>query len=95
MPRPTGYARFEPAGQWEGQAAFTGLPADETITSRAALAVKIDNAVGGPPQWNLADADLVFEENVEGITRFVAVFQTNMAMAFALAVALARTPPPV
>jgi hypothetical protein len=78
LPRPTGYARFEPAGQWEGQAAFTGLPADETITSRAALAVKIDNAVGGPPQWNLADADLVFEENVEGITRFVAVFQTNM-----------------
>lgn len=78
LPRPTGYARFEPAGQWEGQAAFTGLPADETITSRAALAVKIDNAVGGPPQWNLADADLVIEENVEGITRFVAVFQTNM-----------------
>jgi hypothetical protein len=78
LSRPTGYARFEPAGPWEGQAAFTGLPADETITSRAALAVKIDNAVGGPPQWNLADADLVFEENVEGVTRFVAVFQTNM-----------------
>jgi Protein of unknown function (DUF3048) N-terminal domain/Protein of unknown function (DUF3048) C-terminal domain len=76
--RPTGYARFEPAGQWEGEAAFTGLPADPTITSRAALAVKIDNAVGGPPQWNLADADLVFEENVEGITRFVAVYQTNL-----------------
>ena len=61
-----------------GVAAFTGLPADETVTSRAALAVKLDNAVGGPPQWNLADADLVFEENVEGITRFVAVYQTNM-----------------
>ena len=78
LPRPTGYARFEPQGQWEGQAAFTGLPADSTITSRAALAVKIDNAVGGPPHWNLADADLVFEENVEGITRFIAVYQTNM-----------------
>ena len=78
LPRPTGFARFEPAPPWEGQAAFTALPADETITSRAALAVKIDNAVGGPPHWNLADADLVFEENVEGITRFIAVYQTNM-----------------
>jgi hypothetical protein len=78
LPRPTGYARFEPAAAWDGEAAFTGLPADETITSRAALAVKLDNAVGGPPQWNLADADLVFEENVEGITRFVAVYQTKM-----------------
>jgi len=70
LPRPTGYARFEPAAPWDGEAAFTGLPADETITSRAALAVKLDNAVGGPPQWNLADADLVFEENVEGIRNF-------------------------
>jgi hypothetical protein len=63
---------------WEGQAAFTGWAAGFEITSRAALAVKIDNAPGGQPQWNLADADLVFEENVEGITRFVAVYQTNI-----------------
>jgi hypothetical protein len=78
LPRPTGFARFEPAPPWDGQGAFTGLTADATVTSRAALAVKIDNAVGGPPHWNLADADLVFEENVEGITRFIAVYQTNM-----------------
>ena len=78
LPRPTGFARFEPAPALVGVAAFTGLPADDTVTSRAALAVKLDNAVGGPPQWNLADADLVFEENVEGITRFVAVYQSNM-----------------
>jgi hypothetical protein len=78
LPRPTGFARFEPAPALVGVAALTGLPADDAVTSRAALAVKIDNAVGGPPQWNLADADLVFEENVEGITRFVAVYQTNM-----------------
>jgi hypothetical protein len=78
LPRPTGFARFEPAPPWTGQGAFTGLPADETITARAALAVKIDNAAGGPPHWNLADADLVFEENVEGITRFIAVYQTNV-----------------
>jgi hypothetical protein len=78
LPRPTGYARFEPGPAWEGEAALTGLPADSEITSRAALAVKIDNAPSGQPQWNLADADLVFEEIVEGVTRFIAVFQTNM-----------------
>jgi hypothetical protein len=78
LPPPTGYARFEPGPEWEGEAALTGRPAGSEVTSRAALAVKIDNAVGGPPHWNLADADLVFEENVEGVTRFIAVFQTNM-----------------
>jgi hypothetical protein len=78
LPRPTGFARFEPGPEWVGEAALTGLPAGPTVTSRAALAVKIDNAPGGQPQWNLADADVVFEENVEGVTRFIAVFQTNM-----------------
>ena len=78
LPRPTGFARFEPGPEWVGVAALTGLSAPPEVTSRAALAVKIDNAPGGQPQWNLADADLVFEENVEGVTRFVAVFQSNM-----------------
>jgi hypothetical protein len=78
LPRPTGFARFEPEPEWVGTAALTGLEAAPGVTARAALAVKIDNASGGQPQWNLADADLVFEENVEGVTRFVAVFQTNM-----------------
>lgn len=78
LPRPTGFARFEPGPEWAGTAALTGLPAGPEVTARAALAVKIDNAPGGRPQWNLADADLVFEENVEGITRFVAVFHTDV-----------------
>jgi hypothetical protein len=78
LPAPTGYARFEPGPEWVGKAALTGLPSGHDVTSRAALAVKIDNALGGPPHWNLADADLVFEENVEGITRFIAVFHTKM-----------------
>ena len=78
LPRPTGFARSEPGPAWEGVAALTGLPAGPEITARAALAVKIDNAPAGRPQWNLADADLVFEENVEGVTRFIAVFHTNV-----------------
>ena len=78
LPRPTGFARFEPGAGVGGDGRVHRLARRREVTSRAALAVKIDNAVGGPPQWNLADADLVFEENVEGITRFVAVYQTNM-----------------
>jgi hypothetical protein len=75
--RPDGFARFEPGPVWEGEAALTGLVIDPVIWARPALAVKIDNAPGGRPQWNLADADLIVEENVEGITRFVAVYQSN------------------
>lgn len=78
LPRPTGFARFEPGPEHPGIAALTGLPAPPEVTGRAALAVKIDNAPGGRPHWNLADADLVFEENVEGITRFVAVFHSEV-----------------
>lgn len=77
LPRPAGYLRHEPLPAWEGEAALTGLPIDAAIEARPALAVKIDNAPGARPQWNLADADLVFEENVEGITRFVAVFHST------------------
>jgi len=75
---PWGFAFFKPLPAWEGETAFTGVPAGPDITNRPALAVKIDNAPGGRPQWNLADADLVFEENVEGVTRFIAVFQSRI-----------------
>jgi hypothetical protein len=78
LERPTGFARFEPEGPFTAHAPLTGLAADPAIADRAALAVKIDNAPQGQPQFNLADADLVFEENVEGVTRFVAVYHTNM-----------------
>jgi hypothetical protein len=67
-----------PGPEWEGEAALTGLPAGPDVTSRAALAVKIDNHPAAQPQWNLGDADLVFEEIVEGTTRFIAVFHTVM-----------------
>jgi hypothetical protein len=74
---PDGFARHEPGPAWEGEAALTGLDVDPAVRTRPALAVKIDNAPGGRPPWNLADADLVFEENVEGITRFIAVFHST------------------
>ncbi|MEY4068129.1 MAG: hypothetical protein RLZZ332_465 [Actinomycetota bacterium] len=57
-------------------APLTGLPVDAAIT-RPALVVKIDNHPKARPQWGLNQADIVFEENVEMLTRFAAVFHTN------------------
>jgi hypothetical protein len=62
----------------DGVAALTGLPADVTVTSRPIVAVKIDNYGPARPQWGLEQADAIIEENVEGITRFVALFHTNL-----------------
>ena len=57
-------------------APLTGLTVDALIT-RPALAVKIDNHPKARPQWGLNQADIVYEENVEMLTRFAAVFHTN------------------
>jgi hypothetical protein len=62
----------------DGVAALTGLPADATLASRPILAVKIDNYGVARPQWGLDQADAIIEENVEGITRFIALFHTNL-----------------
>ena len=57
-------------------APLTGLAVDAPIT-RPALVVKIDNHPKARPQWGLNQADIVFEENVEMLTRFAAVFHTT------------------
>jgi hypothetical protein len=58
--------------------AFTGLPVDNPGTEkRPALVVKIDNHRDAVPQTGLNQADVVYEEIVEGITRFFAVFQSS------------------
>ena len=57
---------------------LTGLAVtDSSIASRPALAVKIDNHPIARPQTGLNKADIVFEENVEGTTRFIAVFHSE------------------
>jgi hypothetical protein len=54
---------------------FTGLPIDRL---RPVLAVKIDNAVLARPQRGLDEADIVYEEAVEGrMTRFLAIFSSR------------------
>lgn len=59
-------------------APLTGLClADPAVASRTALVVKIDNHAAAVPQTGLNEADVVYEELVEGISRFAAVFQSQ------------------
>lgn len=59
---------------------LTGQPIEDAADLtplRRALAVKIDNHPAAVPQSGLNQADIVFEENVEGWTRFAAVFHSQ------------------
>ena len=57
---------------------LTGVPT-AVAAARPALAVKIENSIDARPQTGLNAADLVWEEVVEGgITRFVAVYQSDL-----------------
>jgi hypothetical protein len=60
---------------------LTGQPAPGgQVPRRPALAFKVDNYPTARPQSGLDDADVVFEEPVEGgITRYVAIFQCQEA----------------
>jgi hypothetical protein len=69
---------YEPRPALVGLAALTGEPVGQEIANRPIVAVKIDNYARARPQWGLDQADVIFEENVEGVTRFVALFQTQL-----------------
>jgi hypothetical protein len=59
---------------------LTGLPVtDPAAAERPALVVKIDNHPRAVPQSGLNQADIVYEENVEQLTRFAAVFHSEGA----------------
>ena len=58
---------------------LTGLPRDGGDASLPALGAKIDNASQARPQVGLDQADIVFEELVEGgLTRYLAVWHSNV-----------------
>lgn len=58
---------------------LTGLPApSEDKAARPVLMVKIDNHPQSRPQTGLDRADVVFDLRAEGITRFAAVFQSDV-----------------
>jgi len=71
------FESYTPLPGLDGVAALTGLEADDEITSRAIIAVKVDNVRQARPQWGLERADVIFEENVEQATRFVALFHSD------------------
>ena len=57
---------------------LTGLPSSAAAATRPALSVKIDNVTPALPQTGVNDADLVFEELVEGgNSRLFAVYQSH------------------
>ncbi len=63
-----------------GVAPLTGLAADPALIERPALVVKIDNSPRARPQAGLIEADVVYEEIVEGgTTRFAAVLHSTDA----------------
>jgi hypothetical protein len=57
---------------------LTGVQTDE-VARRPAVSVKIENAADARPQRGLVEADIVWEEVVEGgISRFVATYHSNL-----------------
>jgi hypothetical protein len=61
-------------------APLTGLPDPAKVTKhRSALTIKIDNTQEAHPQYALDQADVVYEEIVEGgITRLAAIFNSQL-----------------
>jgi hypothetical protein len=60
-----------------GVSALTNLAVDDAVAASPVLAVKIDNTPRARPQFRIEQADVLFEENVEGITRFIAMFHSR------------------
>lgn len=57
---------------------LTGRPtADASLSDRAVVAVKVDNAITARPQTGLQHADVVMVELVESATRFVALYHAT------------------
>jgi hypothetical protein len=50
---------------------------DPAIATRPAMVVKIDNHPSARPQAGINQADIIFEENVEKLTRYAAVFHSE------------------
>jgi hypothetical protein len=61
-------------------AALTDLPDPSAVTKRrSALTIKMDNTPQAHPQYGLNEADVVYEEIVEGgITRLAAIFNSHL-----------------
>jgi len=75
---PPTWASYEPRPGVAGVAALTNAGGRAELENVPALAVKIDNHPAARPQWSLSIADVIFEENVESLTRFIAIFHSQL-----------------
>ena len=78
-------------------APLTGLPDPSELTRhRSALTIKIDNTPEAHPQFGLQDADVVYEEIVEGgITRLAAIFNSKLPTVVGPVRSVRRTDPQI
>jgi len=63
-------------------APLTGVVVNEQQAlrvTRPALAIKIDNTPEALPQWGVNNADIVYEIQVEGVSRLMAIFHSDDA----------------
>lgn len=59
---------------------LTGALVSPAVADRPAVIVKVDNAPDARPQAGLNEADVIYEERVEGsVVRFLAVYQSKEA----------------
>lgn len=80
-PPPDGTVSASPTPEPDPTCPLTGKPPPKGVDlERPAVAVKIENSPQARPQHGLQNADLVFEEIVEGgITRFMAIYHCGKA----------------
>ena len=76
--QPPTWASYEPQPGVAGVAALTNAGGRAELENVPALAVKVDNHPAARPQWSLSIADVIFEENVESLTRFIAIFHSRL-----------------
>lgn len=69
---------YEPRPGVAGVAALTNATGRAELENVPAIAVKVDNHPAARPQWALSTADVIFEENVESLTRFIAIFHSRL-----------------
>ena|GEM_PF-71080 len=68
---------YEVLGPLDGVAALTGLPSNSDVNNRPIIAVKIDNFRLARPHFGIDQADAILEVNVEGVSRFIALFHSQ------------------
>ena len=69
---------FTPLPALDRIAALTGATVASAVARRPITAVKIDNYRSARPQWGLDRADAVIEVQAEGVSRFVALFHSDL-----------------